>query len=207
MKSILIKAISTFSFFYFINLCNPDLNAAQSKVTEERKTTHGFYGGPIIETIRINGQGAILGGIQAGWVLRREKHSFGIVPTYKRLINQVKVQQNNYGDTLYLNLTYIGLGLSYTYKADKQVSYTFINDIFTGLSDYHFGNFSSDLHSGYTIYLMKPGVLINYNVLNSMKVSTGLVYNLVSSSDHFLLSSKQLSGLSGTLRITFRKVF
>jgi len=191
---------------YMIFFLYPCLATAQDEsIGGPEKSKHSIYGGPVIDTYNISGKTAITGGFMVGWAIEIDgRHRIGLEASIRRLKNRVSVQENNYGDVLYLHLTNIGIGFSYTNTIQNPVSFTFRNTISTGLSNYHFGNFQTDMQSGYTVFTMEPEVLINYRITKFIKASTGLTYNMAASSDYFLISSKQLSGLAGTVRITFR---
>jgi hypothetical protein len=167
---------------------------------------HSIQAGGKIDVYTVNGQRAILAGIEGGWIFTiNRKHSLGIIPSIKRIANRIEVQQNNFGDTLYLDFSTIGVNFMYTFSDHDHISFSMSNEISTGISNYHFGNFRADMHSGYMIFMLEPGVHLNWAFTNYFTVSTGITYKLTSSSDHFLISSKQLSGLAGTMRITFKK--
>lgn len=183
------------------------ISAQDNEIIDYKNLSHTIYGGTNVDFYIVDEQLAVVAGFQAGWAYKINDNQYlGIGAIFNRLINKVEAQRNYFGDRLYLDLMYIGLGFTYTYEFKKPVSFTVMNDFVTGLSNYHFGNFESEMQTGYTVYMMKPGILFNYDITRNISLSKGLHYKLVSSSDHFLISSKQLSGLTGTLRLTIKKM-
>lgn len=194
------------NFYFVIMTCTIILTLSENSYCQESSNgKHSLNGGFFNSVGIINETPTLMPGIKIGWSYRSNRnYLLKISPFVTKLVNKVDVQKNNYGDTLFLDLTFIGLNINYSKWEWRDLSLSVMSDIGIGIANEHFGDFDSDIESGYLVYSIRPGILFSKEIVNIVTISGGLSYNVTAGSKYFIVSSQKLSGIQLNTVISIR---
>ncbi len=196
------------------------LTIASPSVAEETLLTgqiaHGGYGGPVIKFTQLNGEFAVLGGLQGGWII---DHTFVLGAAAIGLATDHHPQSVPAGlpytrDELRTDYGYFGIMLSYVGMSDRVLHPTF--DILIGGGDLQGSNHDMDWsmednasenrywHQD-KFFVLEPTVNGELNIIDFMRLDLGLGYRLVSGVEGWGFSNSDVGGISGSATLKFGK--
>lgn len=187
-KAIFLKMMA----LYVMWIAQIDVSLGQEKLIQKHYIKGGIY-----NTVHIiNDFPALMPGFKLGWVYSNSNgNQIEVSPFITTLVNRVAVQKNNYGSTLYLDLLIAGIQFNYSKWQVSTLQFSAQLNLGMGFANQHFGNFDSDLESGYLMYSISPGFRITKILTDYLSISGGMLYNVTAGSKYFILPHQKLSGI------------
>ncbi len=168
------------------------------------EVTHGGFGSPVVKIGSVDGSTGIWAGGRGGWLINMDnRHSvslglggYGLVSEHRYRpadINEDRLIMNGYG----------GFDLEYTYQPYRVVHFTITSLIGGGGlmgRDHHYSRTDDDMDR---YFIFEPGLNIEVNLTEFVRVSAGATYMLTSGVSRSGFQDSDFSGLNGVLALKF----
>ncbi len=149
----------------------------QEKYLIPESISHGVYVAPILSATNPGiGDYGLSGGFQLGWTLNK---SFTVGFKVSQMWSNVEATWVNNYNPLYLNFSYSGFLMAYTFQPQELLHAEVFGLIGGGLTGYReqlYGDFDNVQDD---FLIMEPGVLVEVNMTHFMRVGLGLSYFIV----------------------------
>jgi len=203
-------AIIIFATIVYLSAYSQEMNTLFS--SNDKETTFGGYGAPIIRASQVNGTfGTAIGG-KGGFTINRSITFGGIgmgyVSDYAFIGDNFAGNQNA---DLHLGMGAGGIFLEYTIAMEKTVHISIPINIMAGgviISDEKIHqtnqNVDDDIESS-AVFLLEPGINIEFNVTKYFIPTLNIGYRIAMGSSLKSLSNQDLSGFHIGLEFKFGK--
>ena len=163
---------------------------------KSKTNTYGGYGGPLMNSIHMNGEwGMVMGG--KGGVIINHKIAFGGVGM--GLVSNTTFVENgpevNTNEILNLDFGAGGIFVEYFFMLDSPVRFSIPLNIMTGGVSINDVNTYTEKESSY-VFILEPGINMEFNVANQFIPAINISYRQAIGSSLVNISNKDLSGFS-----------
>jgi hypothetical protein len=175
---------------------------AQEQTLITGQVQHGGFGGPVMKITTFRDDVGLLVGGRGGWIIN---HVLALGGGGYGLTNNIEAPIRGY----YLNVGYGGPIVEYIIASNRLVHASVNLLIGAGGVNYREDYWDIDEHSIFieedAFFVMEPGVDLELNVTNFLRVNAGISYRLIDGVESRDLDDSDMSGVAATLMLKFGK--
>ncbi|WP_146650010.1 hypothetical protein [Labilithrix luteola] len=176
--------------------------STQSSSEEERPASRawsGFYGGPEAKVTALEGNAALLVGLQTGWVLG-ETLALGVAGYTTADSTHANEAADRLGRSAYVDLAYGGARVGGILGARSRLRLTY--GVLAGGAVVRL-TVPNAARDDQTTAVIEPDVSVEYDVTNNVRVVTGASYRLTTKPSFAETGALNMSGPAGSLAVRF----
>lgn len=168
------------------------------------EVTHGVFGSPVVKIGEVAGSTGVWAGGRGGWIINmNDRHAVSLGLGGYGLVSEHRIRPNNTDDEQLAMNGYGGLDIEYTNQSYRVVHLTLSSLIGGGGlmgRNHHFDRTNDDRDR---YFIFEPGLNVEVNITELVRVSAGASYKLISGINRFGFRDSDFSGFNGVLSLKF----